>query len=43
MSVTKDGTKLVYQDRNSARIYVIYTKNEYLTKRHQAHAQWAER
>ena len=32
MSVTKDGTKLVYQDKNSARIYVIYPKQEYYTK-----------
>ena len=32
MSVTKDGTKLVYQDKNSARIYVVYPKNEYYTR-----------
>lgn len=33
MTVTPDGTKLVYQDKNTARIYVIYPAENYLTER----------
>ena len=32
MSVTEDGSKLVYQDKNSAKLYVVFPQEEYLTK-----------
>ena len=33
MAISDDGTKLVYQDKNTARIYVVYPKEDYKTKR----------
>ncbi|MBQ7450344.1 hypothetical protein IJS77_02910 [bacterium] len=32
MAITPDGSKLVYQDKNSARLYVVYPKAEYATR-----------
>ena len=32
MAITPDGSKLVYQNKNSARLYVVYPKADYLTQ-----------
>ena len=32
LAITPDGTKLVYQDKNSANIYVIYPKSDFVIK-----------
>ena len=32
MAINSDGTKLVYQDKNSAKLYVVYPKADYITQ-----------